>query len=174
MKYHLKRVFGNTVLTFEEFSTVLCQVGACLNSRPLCAISSDPADYDVLTPGHFLVGEPLNAIPEGDLTHLKMNRLSRWQLTQQMVQHFWKRWSNEFLSTLQQRFKWTSKRADLQVEDLVLNKDDNPPPNNWSRGRIIKAHPGQDSCVRVVTVKTMNGELERPIVKLCPILYSDE
>jgi hypothetical protein len=174
VKFHLKRVIGNTVLSFEEFSTVLCRIEACLNSRPLCAMSSDPADFDVLTPGHFLIGEPLNAIPEGDLTDLRQNRLSRWQLTQQMVQHFWRRWSAEYLSTLQQRFKWTSRRADLMVGDLVIIKDDDLPPNKWNRGRITETHPGKDSCVRVVTVNTMTGELKRPIVKLCPILYNDE
>ena len=174
VKFHLKRVMGNALLTFEEFTTVLCQVESCLNSRPLCAMSTDPADYDVLTPGHFLIRKPLNAIPEGDLTSIKTNRLSRWQRSEQIVQHFWKRWSVEYLSTLQQRFKWTAKRTDLQVGDLVLIRDDNLPPNKWRLGRITQVHPGADSLVRVVTVKTMDGELKRPIVKLCPILFHDE
>jgi hypothetical protein len=174
VKYHLRRVVGTVILTLEEFQTILCLVEACLNSRPLCAVSCDPTDYNVLTPGHFLIGAPLTSIPEPDFTPLKQNRLSNWQLTQQLFQHFWNRWSAEYLSTLQQRFKWSAKRENLQEGDLVIIKDETLPPMKWKLGRIIATHPGADSLVRSVTVKTSTSEYKRPIAKLCPILFNDE
>ncbi|XP_044760248.1 uncharacterized protein LOC123317705 [Coccinella septempunctata] len=64
IKYHLKRTIGNHTLTYEELSTLLCQIEACLNSRPLIALSEDTEEIDVITPGHFLIGHPLKAIPE--------------------------------------------------------------------------------------------------------------
>ncbi|XP_035229444.1 uncharacterized protein LOC118201442 [Stegodyphus dumicola] len=85
MKFHLKRVLGSKLLTYEEFLTVLTQVEACMNSRPLCAMSSDPNDFSALTPGHFLIGAPLLAIPESDLSDVKSSRLKRWSLVQQTV-----------------------------------------------------------------------------------------
>jgi len=174
VKFHFRRVVGCTVLSLEEFQTMLCLVEACLNSRPMCAISSDPTDLDALTPGHFLIGQPLTAVPEPDHTAVKSNRLSKWQQTQQLFQHFWKRWSNEYLSSLQQRFKWKAKRQNLQEGELVIIKDEQLPPMKWKLGRITAVHPGNDSCVRVVTVKTLNGEMKRPIAKLCPLLYNDD
>lgn len=65
-KRHLKRIVGESKLTFEEMTTVLCQIEACLNSRPLYT-SPDSNDDDgiaPLTPGHFLIGQPLEALPD--------------------------------------------------------------------------------------------------------------
>ena len=66
-KTHL-RVVGNYKLDFEEMSTVLAQVEACLNSRPLGTVPcNDEEGIEMLTPGHFLIGRPIQAIP--DHTH---------------------------------------------------------------------------------------------------------
>ena len=62
-KHHLKRIVGTQKLTYEEFATTLCQVEACLNSRPLLAITSHDTDgVSTLTPGHFLVGHSLHTL----------------------------------------------------------------------------------------------------------------
>ncbi|XP_024883564.1 uncharacterized protein LOC112462164, partial [Temnothorax curvispinosus] len=74
-KTHLRRTVGDQVLSIEEFTTVLAQVEAVLNSRPLCPMSTDPADLEVLSPGHFLTMEPLVSVPTQDVTPLPMNRL---------------------------------------------------------------------------------------------------
>lgn len=76
-KYHLKRVMGNAYFTFEEVTTVLAQIEACLNSRPLSPMSSDPMDLQPLIPAHFLIGESLSSLPELDVTAIPTNRLSR-------------------------------------------------------------------------------------------------
>ncbi|XP_033229771.1 uncharacterized protein LOC117181320 [Belonocnema kinseyi] len=66
-KFHLRRVIGDSTLTFEEMTTVLTQIEAFLNSRPLTAQSDVPTDIPALTPGHFLIGGPLNAVREPSL-----------------------------------------------------------------------------------------------------------
>lgn len=171
----LHRVILNTVLTYEELNTVLHQVEATLNSRPLGAMSSDPNDYRTLTAGHFLTLEPLVTIPSPkDATNdVKMSSQKRWSLILQIQQHFWTRWQKEFLHTLQERPKWNRPDKNLQLGDLVIIKEPTP-PLKWSTARVVEVHPGDDGTVRVATVKTSTGKiLTRPAVKLCPIPLND-
>ncbi|GFX65900.1 integrase catalytic domain-containing protein [Trichonephila clavipes] len=78
LKYHLKRVIGNSILSHEEFLTLVVQIEAVLNSRPICPLSNDSNDVETLTPVHFLVGSSLVAVPDPDYTEIPMNSLSRW------------------------------------------------------------------------------------------------
>ncbi|XP_054709171.1 uncharacterized protein LOC129218872 [Uloborus diversus] len=64
VKKHLIKASNSAILNFEELSTLLIQIEACLNSRPLTPLSADPMDLQPLTPGHFLIGAPLLSFPE--------------------------------------------------------------------------------------------------------------
>ncbi|XP_064072091.1 uncharacterized protein LOC135193463 [Vanessa tameamea] len=168
VKYHLKRVIGNSTLTFEEMITVLTQVEACLNSRPMSSISDDVNDFEVLTPGHFLIGEPLLTAPDYNFEELSISSLRRWQHTQRMLQTFWRKWSKEYLNRFLQRYKWAvNNNPQTNIGDIVIIKEDNLPPCRWLYGRVIATHSGADNIVRVVRLKTKNGILKRPISKLC-------
>lgn len=167
-KYHIKRVIGESILCFEEFMTVLTQVEACLNSRPLYPLSHDPNDPEPLTPAHFLIGEAITTIPDPNLKDIPETRLNRFQSLQQMTQHFWTRWSKEYISELQVRQKWKTHHAELlRPGVLVIIKEDNLPPLKWHLGRILELHPGSDDITRVVTVKTTKGVYKRPISRVC-------
>lgn len=166
-KHHLKRVLGTHTLTYEEFNTLMTQIEGCLNSRPMGPALTDPCEFTALTPGHFVIRAPLLSIPELSLLNLNENRLSRWQLVQQMVEHFWKRWFVEYFHSLQLRTKWTKAQDNIAVGDLVLIRNNALPPVKWMLGRIIATHPGPDSHVRVVSIRTAHGELKRPITQVC-------
>lgn len=167
VKHHLRRVLGSHTLTFEEFTTFLCWVEACLNSRPIAPLSDTLGDYECLTPGHFLIGSSMTVSPEPSLLELNENRLTRWQLVRQMTERFWKLWYHDYVNTLQQRGKWRTERAPIKVGQLVLLRNSTLPPCKWELGRITQCHSGSDGFTRVVTVKTANSEYKRPIVKLC-------
>lgn len=168
-KTHLVRVIGEQVLTFEELYTVVVQVEAVLNSRPLCPLTSDPNDLVALTPGHFLTLEPLVAVPDHNVRDVSLNRLQRWQLVERLHQDFWQRWHREYLHTLQQRLKWLDPGSSITPNQLVAIKDERLPPLQWRLARVEKLHPGSDGISRVATVRTANGAVKRPLVKLCPL-----
>ncbi|XP_060882006.1 uncharacterized protein LOC132953650 [Metopolophium dirhodum] len=165
----LLRAMNSQVWTLEEFTTVLCRVEAALNSRPLVPASSDPNDLECLTPGHFLVGRPLMSIPEPVLDSAQTGLQTRWKLLQQSFQYFWRRWSQEYLNTLQVRGKWTKDSNHVEVGNMVVVKISDTPPLTWPLGRMIEVYPGTDNIVRVAKVRTNQGVFTRPVVKLVPL-----
>lgn len=166
-KYHLNRIVGKAHLTFEEMTTVLYEIEAILNSRPLTPLSEDPNDLACLTPGHFLVGTPLNSFPYENLANINENRLLRWQQVEQIRQDFWHRWSTEYLQSLQERIKWKdNKGQQLKQNQLVLLKQQGLAPLQRLLGRVEKTHPGPDGHVRTATVKTASGSFVRPLTKI--------
>lgn len=173
MKYHLKRIVGERRLTFEELYTTLTQIEAVLNSRPLTQSSDDPNDFTAITPAHFLIGRELQAIPEPSYLALKESTLSRWQLVQTLQQHFWKRWTKEYLPELQNRQKWY-KKTTIKPGALVLIIDRNTPPMQWPLARIVALHPGKDNVTRVVTLRTPKGELKRAVHEICLLPLDQE
>ncbi|XP_059223158.1 uncharacterized protein LOC131996964 [Stomoxys calcitrans] len=168
MKYHLKRVIGENKMTFEEMSTLLAQIEAILNSRPMCDISNGDESMDVLTPDHFLIDRPMIDAPEF-VNDAAIGCLDRWKLVQKMRKHFWNNWTNDYLTNLQQSYKWKTASQNLQEGQVVIVKNEETHPARWPLGRIMNVHPGKDGLVRTVTVKTASNSLKRPINKICPL-----
>ncbi|XP_058817233.1 uncharacterized protein LOC131680534 [Topomyia yanbarensis] len=162
MKNHLYKSLSESYMTYEEMNTLLIQIEAILNSRPLIPMNDDLFDYEALSPGHFLIGRELTAVAEPFYDGLKDGVVSRYQLVQKRKQCFWRRWSNEYVTTLQKRSKWTKEPALLRPGLLVILKEDNVPPQMWKLGRISETHPGKDGVTRVVTIRTSRGTYRRP------------
>ncbi|XP_055841189.1 uncharacterized protein LOC129908595 [Episyrphus balteatus] len=166
-KLHFRKIAGTNKFTFEEFSTLLAKVEACLNSRPISPITENPADILPLTPGHFLRGGPLLSPLEPAMDESSLSCIKRWERVKILHHQFCRRWKDEYLKELNKRYKWKCPKRNIMLDDLVVIRDENLPPNEWRLGRIIKVYLGPDDKVRVVDVKTQNGVITRPITKLC-------
>ncbi|GFU13912.1 integrase catalytic domain-containing protein [Trichonephila clavipes] len=162
-KQHLLKTLKAAMLNFEELNTILCQIEACISSRPLYPLSSDPKDLQVLTPGHFLIGCPLLELPDHSLTNQSLSIHSRWSLLMKLKRMFWSRWQLSYLNTLQSRTKWMQGQKDLTVGSLVLIKNPASFSTWWTPGRIVATHPGADGICRVVTIQTSSGVMTRPV-----------
>jgi hypothetical protein len=127
VKHHLKRVVADRRLTYEELSTVLINIEACLNSRPLCPLTDDVDDLEALTPAHFLIGDTMFAPPE--YRPQAQSFKEQFLLHQTMLRHFWKAWSRDWLAHLQQRPKWNTESDNIKLNELVLFKGDRYPPS---------------------------------------------
>ena len=169
LKTHMYRTLGRSLFTYEQLNTCVIEIEAVMNSRPIIPLSTDPNDMNALTPAHFLIGDSLMNVPEYDFKEVPDNRLSLWQHTQKVKQHFWTRWHKEYLQELNVRSKWLRGNPDIKIGTLVTIKENNLRPMQWKLGRIIAVHPGEDGVIRVATVKTIQGEFKRTVKQLCPL-----
>nr|XP_049706201.1 uncharacterized protein LOC126056614 isoform X3 [Helicoverpa armigera] len=169
-KYHLRRLLQLTHFTYEEMHTCLTQVEAILNSRPITALNSDPTDFTPLTPAHFLIGRSLVSVPHPQLTE-RITSLERYKRIEFVKQHFWKRFSNEYVTTLQQKTKWPTASSELKLGSLVLIKDKALPPLRWALGRCVAVFPGtHDQVARVADIRIKGGTIiRRAFNNICPL-----
>ncbi|XP_055680362.1 uncharacterized protein LOC129788386 [Lutzomyia longipalpis] len=165
VKYHLARVLQHSNFTFEELNTILCQIEAILNNRPISRMSDDPNENDFLTPRHLLGNLQARCPPDPDLTQLPENRLDLWQLCQQRAQLFGKKFRLHYLNILQQRSKWTFSQRNVSLGEIVLFLDETKPGHKWVLGEVVALHPGRDGRVRVVNIRTRDGVYNRAITK---------
>ncbi|GFV45900.1 integrase catalytic domain-containing protein [Trichonephila clavipes] len=146
-----------------ELTTLLTQIEGLLNSRPLSYVNDSHIEcISTLTPSHFLTGDVLLSVPE-ELPSTSNDR-NRWELLQSIKRGFWKKWSSEFISSLQPRKQWQDAQPNLKEDDIVLIKKEGP-PGTWPMARVLQVHPGNDGLVRVATVKTQDSVLKRPVHK---------
>ncbi|XP_039311165.1 uncharacterized protein LOC120359022 [Solenopsis invicta] len=142
-KFHINRMLGNANLTYKEMQTVLCEIEAVLNSRPLTPLSKDPNNLHCITPGHFLIGAALNSFPVADLTEENPSQLLRWQR------------------------KWrTSKGQQLKVGQLAIVQQPGLGPLQWLLGWVQQLHSGPDGIARTATLRTAKGQITRPLTIL--------
>lgn len=167
----IRNVVGSTEITFDEMHTVVRQVAAIVNSRPITSISTSPDDLEPLTPGHFVYGGPPVTLPELQMGEENVNRVKMYQRNVWMFQQFWKRFRTEYFTMLQSRTKWLSKNKNIVKDTMVLIKDDSLPPLKWSLGRVIETSPDSDGVVRVLKIRTSTGDIDRAIsgVAVLPI-----
>ena len=182
MKKHLRRMMGTLIMTFEELTTISCQVEAFLNSRPLMPITSHNTDGLIaLTPGHFLFLDSPRAYPEDPSMPEEPKLLQRWEKCQSVARHLWSRWSREYLHMLQARTKWQHVRPNLQVNDIVIFKPVGEFACRWPLAKIIAVHPGEDGLVRVATIQEPRDSnykfpdtKKRPVAKLSLVYRPDQ
>jgi hypothetical protein len=160
----------STRLTHEVLSTLMAEVTAIVNNRPLTAISSDPSAPELLTPSTLLTQKTLPLKPTPGNFVPQDLYAKQWRQVQFLANRFWSRWKKEFLPTLQSRRKWETDQPNLKEGDLVLLRCKESPRNEWPLARISKAISSADGKVRKVEVTTAkNGSKQsytRPVTEV--------
>ncbi|XP_064486068.1 uncharacterized protein LOC135398613 [Ornithodoros turicata] len=170
----LRRSLAKALLRHDELVTVLTEVEAIINSRPLTSVCDSAEDLSVLTPSHFLIGRRLTALPAGTATPTTSDSntlIKSYRYREQLLNSFWNRWRKDYV--LQLRSNHVVKSgvgATLKPGDLVLLVQERLPRHLWQVCRVNSVIPGADRRVRVCIVRLPSGALlRRPVQLLCPL-----
>lgn len=122
-----------------------------------------------ITPNHLiLMKSKIVLTPPGNFLKEDMYATKRWRRVQYLIE------------------QWHIPRRNLEINDIVIIKEDMLPRNQWQLGRVVEVIQGNDGLVRRVKVQTGERKLktklghhskpsiiERPIQKLVVLLESE-
>ena len=161
----LRKTIGKQRLTYEELGTVLTEVEAVLNNRPLTYLDENDME-EILTPSHLFCGrrtlddDSTQPSPSPDTSSTKSGVVSQSKRIVAAIDRFWQRWSKEYLLELRQHHKMhlNSKALHGKKGDVVLIYEDNVKRNKWSVGTIEDLVIGRDGVIRGATVRKVGGD----------------
>ena len=173
MKTLLKKSLGRSMVSLDEFSTILIEIEGRMNDRPLTYV--DAESLDIISPSSLMFGHRLDSLPynldydnlydeqEGSLT-------TKYKRVLKILHYFWLRWAKEYLPLLKEQEKVTfpGKKGKIEpkIGDVVLLVDETLPPSFWQLGRVVELFIGNDGESRFARLKTKNRFVGRPLFKL--------
>ena len=160
IKKPLYNSLNGRTLTVNEFTTLLTDVEACVNSRPLGAISESPDDGNVivLTPNHLLHGKTLKPIPTEIHRGVEKSKrdkslAEKWKERKTIIENFWNAWKKEYLTDLRKYHNTIQKRENIKVDSLCLVLTEKVTRRHWPIAAVNKLLYGRDGLVRSVEVR---------------------
>ena len=163
-------------LNDESYRTLLVEVEATINSRPLTVdCINDPSTIQPISPSNILTMKSSVVMPPpGHFVKEDVFCRRRWRRIQHIANEFWSRWRKEYLSNLQSRSKWSSSKRNMAVGDVVLVRDDtNSHRNCWKLALVQKVLESKDGHVRTVQIKQGSHSYDRPTNKLIVLVENE-
>lgn len=169
VKTALRITVSSQVVTKEVLQTVLIEVEAMLNSKPLGYTSSNVADLDPVTPNYLLMGRPDSSLPLVVYPATELMGRRRWKQSQVLSNQFWSSFIQHYLPTLQTRNKWHTDAGDISTGTVVMLIDPQLPRALWLVGKVTKTFPGSDGHIRSAEIQIKDKTYIRPVSHLIPL-----
>ena len=170
IKVALRKTLKNARLSYEELETVVAEIEAVINSRPLSYLH-DEEILEPLTPSHLMYGRRLKTHVMNCETRNsdEIPPIKRVQYVNRLLEQYWKRFTAEYLTSLQERNLKGVINPTVEINQVVLTKQKLMPRNCWNLGQIIRIICSPDGVPKGAELRTEKGTLKRPLHLLCPI-----
>ena len=178
VKNCLRKVLYKKKISLTELETILVEVQARINNRPLTYIDDDISHPQPLTPAHLIYVRRLQSMPvdvedeSTDPDYLGVDELhKRYAYVCERIKHWERGWKKEYLMSLRERFYGAQPPNDkdtLNVGDIVIIETEGN-RDSWPLGRISAKHADKYGITRVVEVISRGTKSLRTINKLIPL-----
>ena len=179
----LVKVVGRSLLSYSELSTLLVEIEAVINSRPLTYVfdDSDGISYP-LTPSQLINGRNLEMWPNERHLEIVSNyeTLSkRGRFHRKLLTQFSCRWKNDYLLNLLEAYKPRdgNKEPIVEVGDIVLVRNEQDKRSFWKLAEIIELYKGEDHSIRAAKIRGAGEDkriLNRSLKHLIPLEIRSE
>ena len=181
-KRALRKSLGRSKVNGNELYTLLTEIEAMLNSRPLVYLNDDINSGEAITPAHFLSANIRTGIPdindEYEPKELSWTMIvENWKKGQMKLQCFWEMWTTDYLQTLRERHTLQMKAVkgecsrSPEVGEVVLVKEDKMPRGTWKLAKVVNLIKSEiDGIARAAMLRMSNGkQFRRPFRLLYPL-----
>ena len=176
---------GRAFVSISTLQTMIAEAEAHLNNRLITHVSSEFDDPDPLTPAHLLYGRSIVTLPhipfeEDELPDPDYGEVpTRAEITKRvkvqakLLQQFWRRWKNNYLTSLHKFHMTTGNNHQVvKIGDVVLVHDD-APRKKWRLAVIERLDKGYDGLIRTAHMQTSTGRTNCPITRVYPLEVTD-
>ena len=162
VKRPLRRVIGRTSLTYDELQTFVVEIEGIVNARPITYVYDDAESISFsLTPSHLVYGRRITSMPNSEhyeivSTYQSLTRRAKHH--RNLLQHFTKRWRDEYLLALRERASSKSKgnrNPDIAIGDIVIIRSDQTKRNFWKLAKVEQLLCGEDGVARAAIVRVL-------------------
>ena len=170
-------------LTYDELNTVLIEVEAIVNTRPLTYVEDgeEVLNYS-LTPSHLINGRRICTTSNSqhhEIVSTHNALMKRYKLQRRLLSQFTMIWRKQYLLELRESHVLKGKRQNrhpnIAVGDIVILKDDSTKRAFWKLAKIQELIVGRDQRVRAAVIKAPDSSrcLRCSITQLIPIELKD-
>lgn len=151
VKRCLRTNIGRAALDVQQIVTILTEVEAVINSRPMTYVYFEPNEPSVLTPAHFLCGTRLKTLPHqrgGVVTSTRTELVRRWLQPPAFDEYVLKPMGEEYLYKVRSApARKPRNSSSLNVWDIVIAHDDHVPRTFWKKAEFEVLYRSRRECV---------------------------
>ena len=171
-------------MTFEELRTILVEIEATLNNRPLTYVYDDEQGVSYpLAPASLIYGRRIATTPnEGHYEIVSTNKslTKRAKYQARVLKNFTDQWRKEYLLSIRESSRVQNNSSNVvKAGDIVILKNEKTSRIYWKLAKVENLLRSKDEVIRSAEVRVLSNDnkktvvLRRPIQHLIPLEVQD-